>query len=105
MIRSLYYLEGKSTRKDISPEEFPKLIRDRRSLLWIDFSSEPAQTCLPILQAFGFHPLAIDDALQETHAPKLDDWGAYLYIVLNYMNLGADGGTWDTDVDELDIFL
>jgi magnesium transporter len=105
MIRSLYYLLGTSTRKDISPEEFPKLIREARSLLWIDFSSEPAETCLPILQGFGFHPLAIDDALQETHAPKLDDWGTYLYIVLNYMDIKDHNNQWETEIEELDIFL
>ncbi len=105
MIRSLYYLPGKSIRKDIPPQEFPKLIRDRRSLLWVDFSGEPASSCLPILQSFGFHPLAIDDALQETHIPKIDDWGKYLYIVLNYMNIAEDGEHWETDMDELDVFL
>jgi magnesium transporter len=105
MIRSLFYLPGKPIRKDVPPDEFPKLIRDRRGLLWVDFDNEPPESCLPILQAFGFHPLAIDDALQETHAPKLDDWGNYLYIVLNYMSLGVNGETWDTEVDELDIFL
>jgi len=57
------------------------------------------------LQSFDFHPLAIDDALQETHAPKIDDWGKYLYIVLNYMNIAEGGEYWETDVDELDIFL
>ena len=105
MIRSLYHLPGKPIRKDIPPQEFPKLIRDRRGLLWVDFTSEPPETCLPILQGFGFHPLAIDDALQETHVPKLDDWGDYLYIVLNYMNLANSDESWDTEVDELDIFL
>src|SRR4026207_1548361 len=105
MIRSLYYVPGKPIRKDISPQEFPKLIRDRHSLLWVDFSDEPASSCLPILQSFGFHPLAIDDALQETHVPKLDDWGGYLYVVLNYINIAANGESWETDVDELDIFL
>jgi magnesium transporter len=49
--------------------------------------------------------LAIDDALQETHVPKLDDWGNYLYIVLNYMNVSAHKNHWKTEVDELDIFL
>ena len=105
MIRSLYYIPGKPILKDISPQEFPKLIRDRHSLLWVDFSDEPASSCLPILQSFGFHPLAIDDALQETHVPKLDDWGGYLYVVLNYINIAANGESWETDVDELDIFL
>ncbi|NWG07763.1 MAG: magnesium/cobalt transporter CorA [Chloroflexi bacterium] len=105
MIRSLYYLPGKPIRKNVSPKEFPGLIRNRRGLLWVDFTDEPASSCLPILQGFGFHPLAIDDALQETHVPKLDDWGDYLYIVLNYMVITNGDEYWETKVDELDIFL
>jgi magnesium transporter len=105
MIRSLYYIPGKSIRKDIPPKEFPELIQNQQGLLWVDFVSEPPEICLPILQSFGFHPLAIDDALQETHVPRLDDWADYLYIVLNYMNMQENGDSWETEVDELDIFL
>ncbi len=105
MIRSLYYAQGKPVRKDVSPREFSKLIKNRRGLLWVDFTGEPPETCLPILQSFGFHPLAIDDALQETHSPKLDDWVNYLYIVLNYIVVASNGEGWDTEIDELDIFL
>ncbi len=75
-------------------------------MLWVDFSGETPETCQPILESFGFHPLAIDDALQETHSPKIDDWGSYIYLVLNYMHLnGADKNHWETEIDELDIFL
>jgi magnesium transporter len=105
MIRSIFFSPGKPSRKDIPPEEFPRLIRDKRGLLWVDFISEPPETALPILQSFNFHPLAIDDALQETHAPKIDDWSDYLYIVLNYMHLIKASEPWDTEIDELDIFL
>ena len=105
MIRSLYFVPGKSIRKDIPAQEFPELTRNPQGLLWVDFVSEPPEICLPILQSFGFHSLAIDDALQETHVPKLDDWGDYLYIVLNYMNAIENGDSWKTEVDELDIFL
>jgi len=105
MIRSLYYSPGQSIRKDIPPQEFPELIQNRRGLLWVDFTSEPPETSLPVLESFRFHPLAIDDALLETHVPKLDDWGNYLYIVLNYMDVKENGNTWQTEVDELDIFL
>jgi len=105
MIRSLYYTPGKPIRKDIPPQEFPKLTRNHRGLLWVDFADEPPETCLPILQGFGFHHLAIEDALQQTHSPKLDDWGNYLYIVLNYMTIADNGSDWETDIDELDVFL
>ena len=105
MIRALYFMSNKQVRVEITPQEFPRLIRDRRGLLWVDFVGEPSVTTQPILQAFNFHPLAIDDALQETHAPKIDDWGDYLYIVLNYMHLVKEPQPWDTEIDELDIFL
>ncbi len=105
MVRTLFYTPGKPVRSDIPPSEFSRLLRDKRGMLWVDFMSEPPETALPILQSFGFHHLAIDDALQETHAPKIDDWGDYLYIVLNYMRLVKDTESWDTEIDELDIFL
>jgi magnesium transporter len=105
MIRTIYFYPKKPARTDIPAEEFPRLLRDRRGVLWIDFISEPEQSALPILQSFGFHPLAIEDALQQTHAPKIDDWGEYLYIVLNYMHLIKASEPWDTEIDELDIFL
>jgi magnesium transporter len=105
MIRSLFFEPGKAIRKNMPPQEFPRLIRNRRGILWVDFVAEPPDICLPILEGFGFHPLAIDDALQETHVPKLDDWGDYLYVVLNYMDVQKDGDEWNTTIDELDIFL
>ena len=66
MIRSLYYAPGKALRTDIPAEEFPALAKEREGLLWVDFASESAAVCQPILESFGFHPLAIDDALQES---------------------------------------
>jgi magnesium transporter len=105
MIRTIFFLPGKPVRTNISPAEFPRLLRDKRGLLWVDFTAEPPETAEPILQSFNFHPLAIADALEQTHAPKIDDWGDYLYIVLNYMHLVKATEPWDTEIDELDIFL
>jgi magnesium transporter len=72
----------------------------------VDFFSEPNETCEPVLRdIFGFHPLAIDDALQETHTPKVDDWEKYLYIVLSALDYDetlVDGALHSR---ELDIFL
>jgi magnesium transporter len=106
MIRSLYYLPGEPIRTDLQPQQFQAARGKEEAVLWVDFSGEPPENCLPILQAFGFHSLAIEDALQETHVPKLDDWDSYLYVVLNYMHLrAATDDAWDTEVDEVDIFL
>ena len=105
MVRSAFFTPGKPARTDISPDQFPRLLRDKRGLLWVDFTAEPPETSQPILEGFNFHPLAIADALEQTHAPKIDDWSDYLYIVLNYMHLVKETEPWDTEIDELDIFL
>lgn len=106
MFRSLYYSSRRQLHLDLQPHEFARALRDRQGLLWVDFSGESAEVCEPILRGFGFHPLAIDDALQETHAPKVDDWDDYLYIVLNSITLsGRNSAGWETLVDELDIFI
>jgi len=105
MIRSLFYIPGKTIRTDIPPSEFPRLIRDRKGVLWVDFIGETPEAAEPILRSFGFHPLAIDDALQETHTPKVDDWGDHLYIVLNVLNYKRENGTFESEIDELDVFL
>jgi len=106
MIRTLFYQPDQPLRTDLAPEEFQSVLQASEVLLWVDFSEEPPEVCEPILLSFKFHPLSIDDALQETHSPKIDDWSDYLYIVINYMHLnGETEDDWDTEVDELDIFL
>lgn len=81
MIRSLYCTSEGRVRADLSVEEFVAALQDPEGVLWVDFSDEPRDTCEPILrQTFGFHPLAIDDALEESHVPKIDDWGQYVYL-------------------------
>lgn len=105
MIRSLYYKPGHPIRTNIPPAEFSRLIRDRKGMLWVDFMGEPAEQAEPILSSFGFHPLAIDDAIQETHTPRVDDWGDYLYIVLSILNYKQEDGVFESEIDELDVFL
>jgi magnesium transporter len=53
---------------------------------------------------FGFHPLAVSDALDEMHVPRVDDWGDYLYLVLHDIKFDpAQEEVFQTN--ELDIFL
>jgi len=105
MIRSLYRSQDERLRTDLRPDEFAAALQDVGGLLWVDFLDEPPDACEPILRdTFGFHPLAVDDALQESHVPKLDDWGEYLYLVLHAVLFDRqDGGHVDTL--ELDVFL
>jgi magnesium transporter len=105
MIRSLFFSSKGSLQTGLEETEFATALRDHRGVLWVDFEGTPPESDEPLLrEVFGFHPLAIDDALQESHVPKVDDWGEYLYIVLHSVAFNkTDGGRLDTI--ELDVFL
>ena len=104
MIRSMHLMEGAELRTDLSRDEFREVIANGEGLLWVDIQKEPREKVEPLLrEVFGFHPLAIEDALDEAHVPKVDDWGSYLYVVLHgVLNSTLEDGN-ELQTDEIDI--
>jgi magnesium transporter len=89
---------------DLPATEWHTALHDQRGVLWVDFSAEPLATVEPSLRdTFGFHVLAIDDALREVHVPKIDDWGDYIYAVVH--GVMFDPRSLALTTRELDIFL
>ena len=83
--------------------ELPAALAEPGTLLWLDMFDEPPEACEPILrETFGFHPLAVDDALAESHVPKLDDWDSYLYVVLHSVHVSSPEVL---HTHELDLFV
>lgn len=78
MIRSIFFSPGKPTRIDIPPQEFPRLIRDRRGLLWVDFVGEPSEVAMPILQALIF-TISQSMTLFRKHMPQKLTIGATIF--------------------------
>ncbi len=104
MIRSLYRNSKGLFTFDVPVSHWRVALRDEGGLLWVDFASEPAETVEPHLRdLFRFHPLAIDDALRETHIPKIDNWGNAVYICAH--DVEFDARSLDLLTRELDIFL
>ncbi len=87
------------------PPDWHVDLQERPSLLWVDVNQrqETEQVEQLLTEQFGFHPLAIDDALRETHMPKVDDWESYLYLVLKDIVYDVENHT--ILLPELDIFL
>ena len=106
MIRSLYRTPDDQIRIGLEASEFATMLENGGSLLWLDLCSEPLDACEQILRdTFGFHPLAIDDALEESHVPKVDDWGLYLYLNLHGVVFDLRQEDKPLDTMELDVFL
>jgi magnesium transporter len=87
------------------PPGWRKDSMQKGELLWIDLNQaeDTARVEQFLTQQFGFHPLAIDDALNEEHLPKVDDWETYLYIAIQDLTYEAD--TAAVAMPELDLFL
>jgi magnesium transporter len=105
MIHSVYRAPGEQTRFDLKPEEIGAALQQPGGLLWVDLAGESAEDSRSLLrETFGFHPLAVDDALDEVHVPKVDDWGEYLYLVLHAVIFEPEADE-PLHTHELDLFL
>ncbi len=105
MIRTHYLSPTGQIIDDLPPERWAEAIREEHAILWLDLKEEPPELCEKILcDTFHFHPLAVANALQEIHIPKVDDWDDYLYLVLHSVNLTPDP---DEQINslELDMFI
>lgn len=87
---------------DPSPEAVRPWLDNHESVMWVDLKEPTAAEAEPILGAFGFHPLAIEDALGHVEHPKIDDYGTYLYVVMQGIDLCSND---ELQVQEIDFFL
>jgi len=89
----------------VAAADLAAALADPRCLLWVDCFDEPQASCEAMLRdVFRFHPLAIDDAIEESHVPKVDDWGAYLYLVIHAVAF-EPAADQPLATRELDVFL
>jgi magnesium transporter len=105
MINTLYRSSDGQKHAGLGIDAIRAALDDTGGLLWIDLAAEPDENCRALFRdPFDFHPLAIADALEETHVPKVDDWGRYLTVTLHAVKFDP-GGEEPVDTLELDVFL
>jgi magnesium transporter len=107
MIRILCRTAQNAAMFELPLDQLPEALKVKRNLLWVDLACEDGEdsaTYQPLLtNTFGFHPLAVEDALVETHLPKIDDWDDYVYLVLYAVDF--DKPQLDVDSHEVDVFI
>ena len=105
MIRTLQLTHDNQLRTNLSIDDLFKAAQQADGLLWVDMDGESLESCETVLSnAFGFHPLAVDDALRQTHISKVDDWEDYIYLVFHSIQYQSSADE-PIQTHELDIFL
>jgi len=105
MIRSLYRSPDGTLADDLTPGQLKAALAEPRGLLWLDITTDAAnleQAAGLLKDLFAFHPLALNDALRQSHVPRVDDWADYLFVVLHAVSLTASHAV---ATHELDLFL
>jgi magnesium transporter len=71
--------------------------------VWVDLQCPTEEEARILHEPFGFHELAIEDALAEIQTPKVESYGDYLYLILHGIDFSAAEHVFATH--EVDIFL
>jgi len=113
MIRSFAFTtQGKLHSKDIEMFLMPTLLADTNLFLWVDLENPPAAEWKEVLeQIFHFHPLSIEDCVQPSPSPKVEEYSPkeddrftpYLFMVIHAVDYNRQAGGFGTS--ELDFFL
>lgn len=94
MIRYFVHQAGQ-TRADEAVD--PAWLRpDSGVTVWADVAEPTPEDGRVLSDVFGLHELAVDDALQTTHHPKVETYGSVLYVVLHGINFHAEEHAFDT---------
>ncbi|MFN7973455.1 MAG: magnesium/cobalt transporter CorA [Acidobacteriota bacterium] len=98
MLRVLRHADGRT--ESIAPDQIDLA---SPALYWIDLERSTDSEERILSDLFHFHPLAIEDCVQDLHHPKMDDYGEYVYLVLHGVRV-REGETEFSSI-ELDVFL
>lgn len=104
-MRSLYRASDGSLNHDLSTDQLAAALHDQGGLLWLDLNGDQAADEKALLTTtFSFHPLAVEDALEESHVPKINDWEEYVYLVLHAVHFEREPVP-NAQPMELDVFV
>ena len=81
-----------------------KIVDEGEGVLWYRLTHDDETSRHVLNDVFDFHPLAIDDCFNSrVDTPKIDDYGAYLFIVAQSVQFAQTDHV--LSLNELDIFL
>jgi len=113
MIRSFAFTtQGKLHSKNIEPFLMPTLLADTNLFLWVDLEKPATEEAKLVLEdIFHFHPLSIEDCVQVSSSPKVEEYtpkeedkfAPYLFMVIHAVDYSRKDGVFATS--ELNFFL
>lgn len=92
----------KTIMQNASRPDLAKALWDKESIVWVDLEAPDEFESESLVELFNFHPLAVEDCINDSSEPKIDDYEDYLFLVVHAASFDSGNGL---NTIELDIFV
>jgi magnesium transporter len=80
-VRTLIVAEDGKVAGDVPPEAIRETLARPGAVLWLDIEDLSSDDARLLREVFGFHPLAVEDAIRGHERPKVEAHGSYYFMV------------------------
>jgi magnesium transporter len=102
--RTRAYRDGKVISEGFPAEQISDLLAEHEdTTIWLDLRDPDLHDLQIVVQEFGLHPLAVEDAVQDHQRPKLDHYESHLFVNSYAVKLEPDNG--ELGVSEVSAFV
>lgn len=89
--RTRQYRSGEVVAEGFPAERISDLLAaDDDSVIWLDLDDPTADDLQILVQEFGLHPLAVEDAVHDHQRPKVDRYRSHLFVNVYAVRLDDD---------------
>jgi magnesium transporter len=89
-VKTVACVGGVSLERGVPTEEIHDYIKEARNLVWVDVQDPGPEELSMLVEEFGFHPLALDDATKGQQRPKVDEYKGHLFAVMYGVAAGPE---------------
>ena len=98
------YREGaKRVEEGFTVEQLPSLLKEEKTIVWVDFEQPSEADDHVLLDIFRFHPLTVEDCRANRHHPKVEEFPDYIYFIVHAVRTDTSPDRFNTI--ELDGYL
>ena len=103
----VFYADPAGTlRRDLSLAEISEVIRTGKGELWVDLGSVSRTNIAMLDNCFGFHPLAVEDAMNPASRVKVDEYPGFMFAIVRGVRFVPEtDDPYDTETYNLSFFL
>src|SRR5690606_35680154 len=88
----LYRNGAAKVEEGFAKEDLPKLLEDRTNVVWVDICGDSENSISEardvLLNVFKFHPLTVEDCIEERNQPKVEPLPDHLYFIVHGIRAG-----------------